>query len=135
MTSTVSEILTLTHGGWGANLIDCLKMVAGEIPGVSDMALMPVDTLGEFYQKVKARVQTMPAGSLIITDFSGGSTSNAAARLSADFDIAVITGLNATLMLAALDLRDCGRLADQVDDLVELGQKSIKDVVKSIRPK
>ncbi|BCL75920.1 PTS fructose transporter subunit IIA [Jeongeupia sp. HS-3] len=133
MTQAVSEILTLTHGGWGANLIDCLKMVAGEIHGVSDIALMPVDTMGEFYETVKAKVASMPAGSLIIADFTGGSTSNVAARLSADFDIGVITGLNATLMLAALDMREEGRLADQVDDLVDVGRNSFKNIVKSLQ--
>lgn len=133
MDQVTSEILTLTHGGWGASLIQCLKMVAGEMQGVTDMALMPVDTLGEFYDKVKAKVAGMPAGSLIITDFNGGSTSNVAARLSAEFDIAVITGLNAPLMLAALDLRDNGKLSAQVDDLVDSGKNSVKDVIALLK--
>ncbi|GAA5787010.1 PTS fructose transporter subunit IIA [Chitiniphilus shinanonensis] len=133
MSEPASQILTLTHGGWGAQLIDSLKMVAGELPGVSDLALMPVDTMSEFQDKVRSRVAAMPPGSLIVADFTGGSTSNVAARLSADFDIGVITGLNATLLLAALDLRDAGRLADQVDELVEIGRNSFRNVVKSLQ--
>lgn len=133
MDQAIPEILTLTHGGWGANLIGSLKMVAGEIPGVTDMALRPVDTLGEFYEKVKAKVAQMPAGSLIIADFSGGSTSNVAARLSAEFDIGVIAGLSAPLLLAALDLRDEGKLSEQVGALVEIGKNSVKDVVLLLR--
>jgi D-glucosaminate-specific PTS system IIA component len=128
-----SEILTLTHGGWGANLIQCLKMITGEITGVADMALMPVDTFPEFYEKVKARVATLPAGSLIITDLAGGSTSNAAARLSADFDIGVVAGLSAALLLSAMELRESGRLADQVDELVEAGRNSVKNVLKNLK--
>lgn len=133
MDQAIPEILTLTHGGWGANLIGSLKMVAGEIPGVTDMALLPVDTLGEFYEKVKAKVARMPAGSLIIADFSGGSTSNVAARLSAEFDIGVIAGLSAPLLLAALDLRDEGKLSEQVGALVEIGKNSVKDMVLLLR--
>jgi len=129
MDQVTPEILTLTHGGWGAQLIASLKMVAGEIPGVSDMALQPVDTLGEFYEKVKQKVAAMPAGSLIIADFNGGSTSNVAARLSAEFEIGVIAGLSAPLLLAALDLRDSGKLSDQAAALVEVGKNSVKDVV------
>ena len=108
MTTTVPihplpEILLLTHGGWGLQLCNSLRMVMGEIEGVTEIALMPVDTLGEFYQRVEAVVKTMPEGSLIVTDFIGGTTSNVAARLSADYPVAVISGLNASLLLAALD--------------------------------
>ncbi|MDI8083745.1 hypothetical protein MJN69_28770, partial [Salmonella enterica subsp. enterica serovar Kentucky] len=41
--------------------------------GVTEIALMPVDTLGEFYQRVEAVEKTLPEGSLILTDFVGGT--------------------------------------------------------------
>ncbi len=47
-TTQLPQILLLTHGGWGTQLCDSLRMVTGEIAGVSEIALMPVDTLGEF---------------------------------------------------------------------------------------
>ncbi|QBH96940.1 PTS fructose transporter subunit IIA [Limnobaculum zhutongyuii] len=131
--SLTPQILLLTHGGWGAQLRESVRMVIGETDGVFDIALMPVDTLDEFYQKVKQQVSVMPAGSVILTDFIGGTTSNVAARLSADYQIGVISGLNATLLLAAIDLRDRGALTDAIDELVELGQKSCIDVVKHIK--
>lgn len=129
MTTTVPihplpEILLLTHGGWGLQLCNSLRMVMGEIEGVTEIALMPVDTLGEFYQRVEAVVKTMPEGSLIVTDFIGGTTSNVAARLSADYPVAVISGLNASLLLEALDKREHGPLTACVADLVEAGRNS-----------
>lgn len=128
-TTQLPQILLLTHGGWGTQLCDSLRMVTGEIAGVSEIALMPVDTLGEFYQRVEAAVQAMPAGSLILTDFLGGTTSNVAARLSADYPIAVVCGLNASLLLEALDLREQGPLTGCVNALVEAGRSSCRDVV------
>ncbi len=127
------EILLLTHGGWGQQLRESVRMVIGEVEGVSDIALMPVDTLDEFYQKVKLQVSGMPEGSVILTDFIGGTTSNVAARLSVDHPISVVSGLNATLLLAAIDLREQGTLGGSIDELVELGQKSCIDVVKHIK--
>ena len=47
-TEPLSQILLLTHGGWGQQLCNSLCMVTGEIKGVTEIALMPVDTLGEF---------------------------------------------------------------------------------------
>ncbi|HIF8208341.1 TPA: PTS sugar transporter subunit IIA, partial [Escherichia coli] len=52
-TQPLPHILLLTHGGWGQPLCNSLRMVTGEIKGVTEIALMPVDTLGEFYQRVE----------------------------------------------------------------------------------
>jgi D-glucosaminate-specific PTS system IIA component len=132
-TQPLPEILLLTHGGWGQQLCNSLRMVMGEIKGVTEIALMPVDTLGEFYQRVEDVVKTMPDGSLILTDFVGGTTSNVAARLSADYPIAVVSGLNASLLLEALDRREHGSLTTCVSELVEAGRSSCLDVVAHVR--
>lgn len=68
-----------------------------------------------------------------MTDFIGGTTSNVAARLSADYPVAVISGLNASLLLEALDKREHGPLTACVADLVEAGRNSCLDVVSHIR--
>ena len=47
-TLPLPPILLLTHGGWGEQLCNSLRMVTGKIQGVTEIALMPVDTLGEF---------------------------------------------------------------------------------------
>ena len=132
-TQPLPEILLLTHGGWGQQLCNSLRMVMGEIKGVTEIALMPVDTLGEFYQRVEDVVKTMPDGSLILTDFVGGTTSNVAARLSADYPIAVVSGMNASLLLEALDRREHGSLTTCVSELVEAGRSSCLDVVAHVR--
>ena len=126
MTTTESLAPDPAADPWrlGQQLCNSLRMVMGEIKGVTEIALMPVDTLGEFYQRVEAVVKTMPEGSLILTDFIGGTTSNVAARLSADYPVAVISGLNASLLLEALDKREHGRLTTCVAELVDAGRSS-----------
>ncbi|AJQ98575.1 PTS system mannose-specific IIA component [Hafnia paralvei ATCC 29927] len=128
----VPQILLLTHGGWGSQLCASLRMVAGDIQGVTEIALMPVDTFSDFFQRVEHAVSTMPAGSLILTDFIGGTTSNVAARLSVDYPIGVVAGLNASLLLQALELRENGPLTESIDELVEAGRESCRDVVAHI---
>ena len=132
-TEPLTQILQLTHGGWGQQHCNSLCMVTGEIKGVTEIALMPVDTLGEFYQRVEAVVKTLPEGSLFLTDFIGGTTSNVAARLSADYPVAVISGLNASLLLEALDKREQGPLSACVAELVEAARSSCLDVVAHVR--
>ncbi|EHC44903.1 PTS systme gluconate-specific 2A component, partial [Salmonella enterica subsp. enterica serovar Hvittingfoss str. A4-620] len=54
-------------------------------------------------------------------------------RLSADYPVAVIAGLNASLLLEALDRREQGMLTACVDELVEAGRSSCLDVVAHVR--
>lgn len=133
MTATsLPHILLLTHGGWGAHLRESLHMVTDNLSGVSDLSLMPSDTLSEFYQRAERVVRGMPPGSLLLTDFIGGTTSNVAARLSADYPIAAIAGLNASLLLQALDLRERLPLTDCIGELLAAGRESCIDIIGHI---
>ncbi|MCV5888993.1 PTS fructose transporter subunit IIA, partial [Escherichia coli] len=49
------------------------------------------------------------------------------------YPVAVISGLNASLLLEALDKREHGPLTACVADLVEAGRNSCLDVVSHIR--
>lgn len=132
MNCSKAEILLLTHGGWGTKLVHSLKMIVGEIEGVYEIALTPVDTFEEFYQRVKSKLKDMPEDSLIITDIFGGTTSNVAARLSLDFKVNVISGLNAPMLLEAITSREINGKID-MGMLVDAGKSSCKDVVKEMK--
>lgn len=126
MNNSSSQILLLTHGDWGKQLKESLSMILGKIEGVFDIALTANDTFNEFYEKVKQQVVSMPKGSLILTDFISGTTSNVAARLSLDYPIAVISGLNALLLIEAINRKDEGPLMNIVDELVGVAKKAAK---------
>lgn len=132
MNCSKAEILLLTHGGWGIKLVESLRMIVGEIEGVYEIALTPVDTFEEFYQKVKDKLTDMPENSLIITDIFGGTTSNVAARLSMDFKVNVMSGLNAPMLLEAITSREINGKID-MDSLVNAGKASCKDIVKEMK--
>jgi len=125
------EILLLTHGGWGTKLIQSLKMIIGEIDGVYEIALNPSDTFKEFYERVKSKLEEMPEDSLVITDIFGGTTSNVAVRLSMDFKVNVVSGLNAPMLLEAITLIDNDEF-DFADKLVDAGRASCKNVKKEV---
>jgi D-glucosaminate-specific PTS system IIA component len=133
MSDSKAEILLLTHGGWGTKLVDSLKMIVGEIQGVYEIALSPMDTFEEFYQKVKAKIQSMPENSLIITDIFGGTTSNVAARLSVDFKINVISGLSAPILLEAITTREYGDFTNIADKLVNAGRESCRNLTMELK--
>lgn len=96
------EILLLTHGGWGETLKDKLSMIIGKIEGVTEIALNPMDTSGDFLEKVENKVKTLSDHSLIITDIAGGTTSNIALRLSQKYKVQILTGLNSMMLIEAI---------------------------------
>lgn len=114
-----SEILLLTHGGWGETLKEKLAMIIGNVEGVSEIALNPVDTSDEFLAKVENKLKIMPENSLIITDIFGGTTSNAALRMSQKYKVHILTGLNSIMLIEAIMRRDLPFTEESVNEIRE----------------
>ncbi|AIF44532.1 PTS sugar transporter subunit IIA [Virgibacillus sp. SK37] len=113
------EILLLTHGGWGETLADTLTMIIGQIEGVSEIPLNPEDTLEGFLEKVERKVKEMPSNSLIITDISGGTTSNVALKLSQNYDIKILSGLSSIMLIEAIMRQDHPFTDESVNEIKE----------------
>ena len=125
------QILLLTHGGWGMSLVQGVKMILGSVDFVKETALLPEMTLPEYMELVKAEVEKLPEGSIILTDVFGGTTTNVAAKLGRDFNLKVYSGLNEPMLLAACsDISFTGSL--NPEDVLEAGQTSVKDVVEEV---
>jgi len=74
---------------------------------------------------------TMPAGSLILTDIFGGTTTNVAAKIGRDRGLKVISGLNAPLLLEVCS----GIIFNGEFDfeaVLAAGKGAVKDVVEEI---
>ena len=127
------EILLLTHGDWGKYIIEAGKMIVGNVDRVSQISLNPADTFEEFYEKVEKKVSEMKEGSLIITDIFGGTTTNVAAKLSLSYKINIISGLNAPLLFEALLNIDSINQDEVLDNIVEEGKDSCKNILKELR--
>ncbi|BES66664.1 PTS sugar transporter subunit IIA [Gottschalkiaceae bacterium SANA] len=129
----MTKILLLTHGEWGQALINSVRMIMGETDGVVAIPLMPEETLTDYYQKVRGELDVNPRA-LVITDLFGGTPSNVAARLSQDFPIQVIAGLNAPMLMDAIMTRTLAiDDADRSARIVETGSTSCLNVVNKIK--
>lgn len=125
------QILLLTHGGWGMSLVKGVRMILGAVDFVDEVPLLPEMTLPEYLGKVKAQVEKLPEGSLILTDVFGGTTTNVGAKLGKDFNIKVYSGLNAPMLLEACSqITFTGTL--NPDTILASGQEAVKDVVAEV---
>lgn len=101
-------IVLLTHGGWGQRLLNSINMIVGETENVYEVILEPADNLQEYIKRVELQLQSLTWSEklLILTDIKGGTTSNVALRLSRDYDILAISGLNTAMLLEAVMKQD-----------------------------
>ncbi|MBP1042857.1 PTS sugar transporter subunit IIA [Vagococcus sp. BWB3-3] len=97
-------ILILTHGGWGEHLLASIKMIVGAVEEVYEVPLAPEDNLNDYIERVDQRIKALTWSDqlLILTDIKGGTTSNVALRLSREYQILAISGLNTALLLEAI---------------------------------
>lgn len=97
-------ILILTHGGWGEHLLASINMIVGAVEEVYEVPLDPEDNLTDYIERVEQQIKTLTWSDklLILTDIKGGTTSNVALRLSRDYNILAISGLNTALLLEAI---------------------------------
>ncbi|WP_066496314.1 PTS sugar transporter subunit IIA [Abyssisolibacter fermentans] len=130
MSTENAEILLLTHGGWGEKLIESMKMILGDTPRVSEIALTANETFQEFYEKVENKVSQLADNSVIMTDLYGGTTSNVSAKLSQLYKIRVISGLNAPMLLEAISSIDSLESEETIERIVSSAQNGCKDVIK-----
>ena len=127
-----TEIVLLTHGGWGEALVRSLRMILGPIDCVHEIALEPSCTLSEYMEMVREYVDTISLDSIIITDLFGGTPSNVAAVIGNQAGIRVFCGLNAPMLLeACMELQGDGRLNG--DAILSAGAHACKDVVAEVR--
>lgn len=97
-------IILLTHGGWGKGLLSSIKMIVGEIENIYEVVLQPEDNLQEYIKRVEEQIKALSWSEklLILTDIKGGTTSNVALRLSRDYHILALSGLNTAMLLDAV---------------------------------
>ena len=128
----ISNILVLTHGNWGEELIKSAKMIAGSFENVSALGLNPKDTFEDYLTKVKENLNASSGKTLVIVDLFGGTPSNIAALLSRDYDIAALSGLNLSMLLEAIISKDNTNSEKLNSSVLNAGKDNCKDIIKII---
>jgi len=128
----ISNILVLTHGNWGEELIKSAKMIAGGFENVNAVALNPKDTFNDYLIKVKEILSASSGKTLIIADLFGGTPSNIAALLSREYDIVALSGLSLSMLIEAIFNKDNINSVQMADVVLNAGKDNCKDIIKMI---
>ncbi|WP_440897873.1 PTS sugar transporter subunit IIA [Amphibacillus sp. Q70] len=120
------DILLLTHGEWGGSLLSNLKMIVGNAPGAYSIPLMSADTFNDYYSRVEEKIKSLNSSVLVLTDLYGGTTSNVALKLTQKYNLKIISGLNAGLLLEAVSNQQSELNDHLVRELLEASLNNCK---------
>lgn len=131
----IENILILTHGNLGNELIKSAKMIIGDIKNVEAISLMPSDTFEEYLLKVKSKLKSNTGRILVFVDMFGGTPSNIAISLSREYNLTVIGGINLPMLIEAITSLDNYNYVELSKILIESGKNSCKDIIKAFNEK
>ena len=121
------NILVVTHGNFGNDLIKSAEMIAGKQENIEALGLFVEDDFDMFKSKVKNKIKELEneEGVLVLTDMFGGTPSNASFANLNNLDFECVTGLNLPMMLEVLINRDIKTLKELVNIAVDVKKNSI----------
>lgn len=108
-------------------------MIIGPIDAIAAVPLMPGQSPEEYRVEVERVLRTMPAQNLILTDLFGGTPSNLAAALSADWPLWVVSGLNLGMLIRAVESRESLQGEELAEDVARAGRETVKNVTALLR--
>ncbi|MGE4553286.1 MAG: PTS sugar transporter subunit IIA [Desulfovibrionaceae bacterium] len=133
-TSPQVGLLLVTHGTFGAALLDAASMIMGPQAGCETVSVAVDSGPDQTVEAIRAAVERLDAGAgvLALTDLFGGSPTTLSLSLVNSQKVEVVTGVNLPMLVKAL--RERGRGLDELAALArDAGQQGIKVAGEMLR--
>ncbi|MCK5357367.1 MAG: hypothetical protein KAJ48_03135 [Elusimicrobiales bacterium] len=126
------NIIVMTHGEFGAYLIEAAEHIVGEqAKGVKNISISSRLSLEEMCSRVNSSIEEMKSGDgfVFLIDMPGGTPMNIVLPIVKDMPkTAVICGLNINMLTSAFSYRKTLDFDSLVEKIMEDGKKSICEV-------
>ena len=101
------KIILVTHGNLAREMLNTTAQIIGKTPDdFATLSIAAASSVEAEAAKLKALLSECPDGAVILTDIFGGSATNVALTASKDnHKCNVITGLNLSMLLTAVNNR------------------------------
>lgn len=131
-TSAMINILVVTHGEFGAYLIEAAEGIVGpQGPGVRCVGISSRTPVAEVKGRIEKAIRDLdsPAGLVILTDMPGGTPCNVAMPLSKDLPkVAVVSGVNLYMLVTAFNHRRGCSMEELIEKTLSAGKRAIVDI-------
>lgn len=121
------KLILVTHGNLAAEMLNTASQILGKVAeGVQTLSVTTSSSIEQGAKELDKLIADAPEGVIILTDIFGGSATNIALKASKDYPKChVITGLNLSMLLTALNSRK--KLTDK-----ELAEKIESDGKRAV---
>lgn len=125
----MTQIVLVTHGEFGDELLRSAKMIIGPQNGVYSVSLLAEESPEGFGAKLDVVLQEIGCeDTLILIDLFGGTPYNVAARRVREPHIECVTGLNLPMLIETLMMRDCVTAAELAEVATQAGKESVRNL-------
>ena len=124
------KILLCTHGHFGEKLKEAAEMIAGSMERLKTFSLLPGMTAEELSGMIEQELQDGKL-SLCLVDIAGGTPFNVMVRLTAQYPISVVTGVNMAMLIDVYESMD----ELEYDKLAQCAIESLVSSGRVIHPK
>ena len=128
----MTGLIIATHGDLAASALEAAEMLVGEQEQVETIGFRPGDSLELLLERFTQAIKQLEECEeiLVLTDIKGGSPCNAATVMKAkNPKLRVVAGLSIPLLAQFFESKANGEtLADSIDELIEIGKFSIREI-------
>lgn len=119
-------VLVVTHGEFGAALLDAAQMIVGPQQGIQSVSVLVSRGVDEIVSDLKAALSKLDTGIgvLVLTDLFGGTPTTLSLSLRKLGNVEVVAGVNLPMLLKVLQSRT-GTLADMAAQAKAAGLQGI----------
>ena len=120
-------VVVVTHGQLAPELVNAAEAIVGDIANASAVSIGWHDDVEQARSEIAQAIHEVatPAGTLVLTDMFGGTSSNLAVTLLEPGRVEVVTGVNLPMLLKLATLRDPGDLKSVARLVREHGQGAV----------
>ncbi|MDQ7834508.1 MAG: PTS sugar transporter subunit IIA [Humidesulfovibrio sp.] len=129
-------VLVVTHGSFGAALLEAAQMILGPQLGVDSVSVLVSKGVDEIVVALKAGVANLDSGMgvMVLTDLFGGTPTTLSLSLLKGGNLEVVSGVNLPMLLKVLQGRQM-KLPELASQAKAAGQDGIKVPGEMLRKK
>ena len=121
-------VVIVTHGDLGESLLATCRMITGERPGMTSVAVQAGDGVDEIRERIASAIDQVKGkkGVILLVDMFGGTPSNIGLSFLGEKDVEVVTGVNLPMVTKLRGLSPDLSLREAAAVLSGYGREHIK---------
>lgn len=127
-------VLIATHGNFSTEIVKSAELIMGRQQKVKTLTLNHGDNVEALREDIRKSIKELDDGEgvLVLTDFFGGSPTNATLFNLKDLDFRAITGVNLPMLLDLFCFRDELDIEALAKRVMNAGVEGIKDLNEAL---